>query len=197
MTLLEEITAAFMTKKVDLADLPDGDPTAVLGKTCEGLFTNGVDVLRSVIPNERVRKLASVVWDLVGNQQVLVGLGPDVPSLSFTVMQYKGIDQAIILMPRNWPAMVDDDTFMQLGAVLFVGVQAVDFYNDRLVGDPTARVRWRAYEAELLHTLDRILTRWAPNEYQCEVMKKYPQGLDSSGVDLYPYRPYEPSKGNA
>lgn len=197
MTLIEEITIAFMTKQIDLADLPDSDPTATLGKTCEALFTNGVDVLRSVLPNDRVRALARVVWDLVGHKQVLVGLGPDVPSLAFTAMQHKGVDQAIILMPRAWPEMVRQDMFMQLGAVLFVGVQAVDFYNDRLVGDSTARIRWQAYEAELLHTLARMLTHWAPNEYQREVMKKYPSGLDSAGVVLYPYKAYEPPKGEA
>jgi hypothetical protein len=47
----------------------------------------------------------------------------------------------------------------------------VDFYNDRLFDDPTARIRWQAYEAEFLHSLASILARWTPNEYQREVMR--------------------------
>ena len=215
MTLFEEIVAAFGGTQVKVADLPEDDPTAKIGKACENLFTGGVDVLRSNVPNDRIRALGRVVWDLVGHKQVLVAIGPDVPSLSFTVMQVsttpKGcvstststsasineLHQAIVLIPKQWPQMVEDDPFMQLGAILFVGAQVVDFYNDRLFDDKGARRRWHAYEAELLRTLKTSLPRWKPNEYQCEVLANFPDGLDSKDVDLYPFKPYAPSQGDA
>ena len=197
MSLFDEIVAAFGGTQVNVADLPEDDPVAKIGKACESLFTGGVDVLRSIVPNDRIRSLARVVWDLVGHKQVLVAIGPDVPSLSFTVMQINELHQAIVLIPKDWPKMVTGDPFMQLGAILFVGAQAVDFYNDRLIGDSGARCRWHAYEAELLRTLTTLLPRWQPNEYQREVLKRCPDGLDGKDVDLYPYKPYEPSQGDA
>jgi hypothetical protein len=35
------------------------------------------------------------------------------------------------------------------------------------------------------------------NDYQREVLAKYPDGLDSPGVQLYAYKPYEPARGTA
>ena len=197
MTLFEEIVASFGGTQVNVADLPKDDPIAKLGKTCESLFTGGVDVLRSIIPNDRIRDLGRVVWDLVGHKQVLVAIGPDVPSLAFTVMQIKELHQAIVMIPKQWPQMVEDDPFMQLGAILFVGAQVVDFYNDRLFDDSGARRRWHAYEAELLRTLKTSLPSWQPNEYQREVLDRCPDGLDGKDVVLYPYKPYEPPQGTA
>jgi hypothetical protein len=197
VSLFDEILNMFAAKKVDLKDVPDHDPIAALGRRCESLFTGGVEALRSVVPNERIRALARIVWDLVGNKRVLVVLGADVPSLSFTVMREKIVDQGLVLIPKAWPQMVEDDPFMQIGAILFVGAQVVDFYNARLVDDPAARVRWEAYEAELLRTLKTWLPHWAPNGYQREVMTRYPDGLDTAGVDLYTLLPYESSKGDA
>ena len=198
MTLFEEVVAAFGGKQVNVNDLPENDPAAKLGKLCESLFTGGVDVLRSILPNDRIRVLGRLVWDLVGHKQVLVAIGPAVPSLSFTVMQYKGVHhQGLVLIPKEWPAMTQDDPFMQLGAIVFVGAQIVDFYNDRLIEDKGAHHRWQAYEAELLRTLKQTLPRWEPNEYQRMILDRYPDGLDSPGVDLYSYKPYEPAQGNA
>lgn len=194
MSALDEILKVFAAEKVNLKDVPEDDPIAAIGRKCEALFTGGVDALRSIIPNERIRALARVVWDLVGHKRVLVVLGTEVPTLSFTVMRYGGVDQGIVMLPRNWPQMSVEDPFMQLGAILFVGAQVVDFYNDRLVGNRAARFRWGAYEAELLFTLAQILPGWKPNEYQLEVMARYPEGLDTKGVELYTVPPYESTK---
>ncbi len=196
-TLLDQILGAFVATQVNVADLPGDDPTAKLGKVCEGLFTDGVNTLRSIIPNERVRALARIVWDLVGHKRVLVALGPDVPTLSFTAVRQGDMIQGLVVLPKQWPQMVEDDPFMQLGAILFVGAQVVDFYNDRLFGDPGARSRWQAYEAELLITLGRTLPSWKPNDYQRQILEKFSAGLDSAGIGLYPMKSYEPPKGDA
>lgn len=196
MTLFDQILASFGSSQVNINDLPADDPTVKIGKECETMFTDGVNVLRSVVPNDRIRALGRMTWDLVGNKQVLTAIGPDVPSLGFTVMKAKEMHQAIILMPKTWPKMVTDDPFMQLGAILFVGAQAVDFYNDRLFGDPGARRRWHAYEAELLRTLVELLPNWQPNAYQREALARFPEGLDSKDVPLYPFKPYTPAQGS-
>ena len=196
-SLLEQAVAAFGGTHVRVADLPDDDPTAKIGRECESLFTGGVEVLRSIVPSDRIRSIGSVIWDLVGHKQVLVAIGPDVPTLSFTVMKLKELHQAIVLIPKKWSQMVTEEPFMQLGAILFVGAQAVDFYNDRLIGDKGARVRWQAYEAELLLAIREALPKWSPNEYQQQILAKYPAGLDTPGVELYAYKPYVPPKGVA
>jgi hypothetical protein len=194
LTLREKIVAAFTTGQVHVDALPDSDPVAIRGKECSELFTAGVATLRVFIPNERIRALANMVWDLVGNKRVQVALGPEVPSLTFAAMDIRGSLQGIVFIPRTWPAMTKEDAFMQLGAILFVGAQIVDFYNDPGVDNPTNRARWHAYEAELLFTLCEILVGWRPNEYQLEVMKKYPDGLDTKGVELYESKPFDPSE---
>lgn len=192
-----QIVAVFLAPKTDLRDLPEGDPLAALGQTCEALFTSGVEVLRSLVPNDRIRSIARVVWDLVDHKQVLVVLGAEVPSITFTVMQRSGVHQGLVLIPKACPELVEADPFMQLGAILFAGVQAVDFYNDRLVGDRGAHRRWQAYEAELLRTLKVGVRRWTPNVWQQEILRSCPDGLDTDGVELYAYKPYAPSKGDA
>lgn len=186
------ILSVLRAPKIDLRDVPFDDPIAVLGKTCETLFTNGVDVLRSLVPNERVRALSRVIWDLVEHKQVLVVLGSDVRALAFVVQLHRGVQQGFVLIPQAWPEMVVADPFMQLGAILFVGTQVVDFYNDRLIGDPGAEPRWLAYEAEFLRTLGTWLPEWSPNAYQREALAKYPDGINTAGVELYAYKPYAP-----
>ncbi len=193
----DEILTALGSSQVHVDDLPEADPRATIGRTCEAIFTGGVDWLRSSVPNDRVRAIARVIWDLVGHKQVLVAIGPDVPTLSFTVMRLRGVIQGLVLIPKRWPALVEEDGIMQLGAILYVGVQVVDFYNDRLIGDETAAARCDAYEAELLHTLARILPAWSPNDHQRQIMDQYPAGLDSPGVEAYDYRPYAPARGSA
>lgn len=198
MTLFDQILASFGADQVNVNDLPEDAPMAGLGKECESLFTDGVETLRSIVPNERVRTLGRMIWDLVHNKQVLTAIGPDVPSLGFAVLKAKEMHQAIILIPKTWPQMCMDDPFMQLGAILFAGAQAVDFYNDRLLGDPNAaHRRWCAYEAELLHTLKELSPSWQPNTYQCEAIARFPDGLDTENVVLYSYKPYTPAQGTA
>lgn len=198
MIEIDEILKVFATEKVDLDDMPADDPMATFGRRCEELFTGGVEALRKTVPNERIRALASVVWDLIGHKRVLVVIGSEVPALTFTVMRQNVVDQGLVLIPKNWPQMVESDPLMQLGAILFIGAQVVDFYNDQILGDlSSARTRWEAYEAELLRTLKQILPNWTPNAFHHEVLQRYPDGLDTAGVDLYPIKAYEPAQGNA
>ena len=67
MTLADQILAAFAAKKVALADVPESDPMAQIGKKCEGLFTAGVETLRSTIPNDRMRGWLAGFFDAEGS----------------------------------------------------------------------------------------------------------------------------------
>ncbi len=184
----DKILAAFGASQVNINDLPKEDPRHARGRMCEALFTDGVDALRSIFPNARVQALARAIWDLVGHKHVLVAIGPDIPSLSFTIMQLEGVHQGVVLIPKGWPEMVKANTFMQLGAILFVGAQVVDFYNGRLIGDAGAPARWDAYEAEFLRALKQQLPDWKMTAHQRAVMAKYPDGLDTLDVELYAFK---------
>jgi hypothetical protein len=201
MSTFVESLVALWSNPVNINDLPESDPIAALGRTCETLFTDGVDVLRAS-PNDRISALARVVWDLIGHKQIQVVIGPDVQSLTFTCMQLRGVLQGFVLVPKRWPEMIKADAFMQSGALLFVGAQLVDFHNDRLINEASTGVyadappRWYAYEAEFLRTIKQLLPDWAPNEYQRKLMEEYPDGLDSAGVELYAFKGYEPARGS-
>jgi len=194
-----QILAAMQQPEVSVDDLATNDPQAVLGRQCADLFTGAVGALRDLIPNPRVQEIARVVWDLVGHKQVAVVLGPQVPTLSFTVVREHSVLRGRIFVPWAWPAMVKADPFLQLGAVLFVGAQVVDFYNDHLLDDRTGPLRWQGYEAELLLTLQRLVKNWKPTLYQSELLQRFPKGLDTESVKatLYAFKSYTPPKGAA
>jgi hypothetical protein len=99
----------------------------------------------------------------------------------------------------NIDELPEGDPAVELGrcAILFVGAQVVDFYNDRLISDRAAPRRWHAYEAEFLRTLRQHLPGWTPNDYQRQILEKFPDGLDTAGVDLYPIKAYAPARGTA
>ena len=194
-TPLDALTALW-SRQIDIKDLPEGDPNAMVGRKCEAIFTDGVDWLRSRVPNDRLRAIARVIWDLIGKKQVQVAVGP-VDTLTFTVMRRGSVHHGLVIIPRDWPEQVDAAPITQLGAILFVGAQVVDFYNDRLIADQGAPARCHAYEAELLRTLRPLLPDWEPCAYQRDLLARYPSGLDSPGVETYAYRAYETPQGNA
>jgi hypothetical protein len=89
--------------------------------------------------------------------------------------------------------MVKDNPVLQMGAVVFVGSQAVDYYNGKLTYEAHKNVLSRAYayEAEYLLT---ILTMGCQTmtEYQKGVLKRFGEGLRSKEVRplLYTSKPF-------
>lgn len=182
---IARVVEALMAPQVNVDDMPVEDPVAQNARVCARMFTNGVDVLRGLVASPAVRKLAHLMWDLVGSQQVQVCVTEEVPTVSFAALRQQGVDQGLVLLPTRWPQMVADDWLMQLGAILYVGVQVVDFCNDQLTDRIAAYRRRAAYEAELLLTIQRIHPTWEPNTYQKQVIAENPDGIRSHGVLLY------------
>lgn len=178
--VLVQIIAAFSGAHQNLVDLDPKDPLAQIGRTCEKLFTLGVATL-SKFGNPVIQDLMSYVWDVYHYRHVAMAIGPNVPSLSMTVAQSRktGDIQALTFAPHNWPEMVAQDPVMQLGAIIAMGSQATDFYNNKILSKEDSLVvkeRALSYEAEYL----KMIEGHPFNEYQQEVLAKYPNGFDAS-----------------
>ena len=180
-------------------DLTPGSSEYAKAEAKGDAFTQGVDMLRSKFPHKGINELMSMVWDLVGGKIVPLVGGMPVATLVFAVVGKLNDLQARIFVPDDYVEMVQKDGVHQLGALVFVGSQVVDFWNDKIVPQTIMIKRAFAYEAEFLHAFDRmsrdVNLGWKPNEYQKKVMHDYPHGIGSQGVFLYEYKPVPVSSG--
>jgi hypothetical protein len=188
--LRAELTSALLLRAVEMNDLPDTDPDKQKMRLMSDTFTAAVDFLRSQFPNDSIRALMAMVWDLVGHRVAPVVFGPDVPTLSFAAVQRGDVESAVIIMPHQWLERVKVDVVNETGAIVFVGSQAVDFYNDR-IRDRTA-MRGAAYEAEYLLTAKKLSPSYVFNEYQRGVLEDFPEGLASEKASsiVYPRKAF-------
>lgn len=192
----QSITEAFFSgDPLFVEDLDADDPIRVQGQAIGDLFTFTVDYLRSLFPNEHVRDLMKLVWDIVGSRTVPVASGPPVPTVTFTAWVQDGKTQGVILLPTNWDALYRQDPLFHTGGVVFAGSQARDFYHGRIIrdGGEVLTARARAYEAEYLKTLPN---RASFNPYQKEVLAQFPQGFETPTAAnlLYETIPFGNSK---
>ena len=191
--LRTEILSAFFAEGKRVDKLAADDPVRVKGVEIGEMFTSGVAFLANLFPNASIRKLMGLVWNIVGHRITPVALGPEVPSLSLAVMGSKLAAQAIILTPHNWIDMVKADPLLQMGALVYVGSQAVDFYNGKTVEDPkTTVLRSKAFEAEFLLTLNNVIPNLVFDTYQQSVVDEMPLGLSTPSVLplLYTSKPF-------
>jgi hypothetical protein len=181
--LLAEVLSAFTPDSPNhhnLKDMDLGDPFAQTGYLCEQTFTAGVDTLRR-FENAPIGNLMSYVWDIYHYHHVVVALGPDVPSLSIAVTKKGDLLQALTFVPHRWLEMIKEDPVMQLGALIFVGSQVTDYYNNRIMtreNNELSKQRATSYEAEYLRLIQGSNFKF--NSYQESVLKKYPNGFDTS-----------------
>lgn len=176
-------------------DMPEGDPLRVRGERAAAYFTDGVGLLKTYYPNESIRDLMAMTWDIVGHRIVSTAIGPAVPSLTLAVAGNPVAPHAMIFIPHNWVAMIDENPTYQLGALVFVGSQAVDFYNSRILRESeAAKKRARAYEAEYLITLRDAGPSRPLNEWQEGLLRDFPVGLRTESVVplLYRHKPFTP-----
>jgi len=177
---LSDILSAFRSsQQLNLDEMDADNPLAKLGVQCQNLFTSGVIVLRES-GSPIISSLMVDVWNIYHHRHVVMAIGPNVPSLSISVVQdSKGIIHALTFAPYAWPQMVKEDPSMELGAILSIGSQVVDYYNNKLLSQEdssTSKQRALSYEAEFLRLLKRggsVL-----NGYQEDVLLKYPNGFD-------------------
>lgn len=188
---LEAQILDFLQSLRNAKELSKDDPNYNGGREVEALFTGGVDFLRSIFPNPVIRRLASVLWETVGQKITPVAWGPPVRSLSFMVTGPKSAPQAMIIAPQTWADMVSQDPIMQLGALVFVGSQAVDYAHEHFLADANVKSRAIAYEAEFLNTVRSLTPAWEPCDYQSSVLQEFPDGLATPKAQkiTYPIRP--------
>jgi hypothetical protein len=184
------LEAQILTFLQAIQEAEGSDPTEA--KKCERFFTQGIEFLRSEFPNPVIRRLASVFWETVGQKITPVAWGLGVKALSFVVVGPRSGPQGLIIPPLNWVEMVGKDPIMQMGALVFVGSQAIDYANDHFLNDQ-ANVRSRAvaYEAEYLNTVRSLSASWEPCAYQSSVLREFPEGLATPKAQkiTYPVQP--------
>ncbi len=176
VTYQEAIKELFPTA-VALGSLDRQSALFKSGKAAEQLFTYSVAALK-LLPDAALSELGRHVWDVIHWRHVhtvIVGL---VKAPHFLVSGQKdGSQQATILIPETWAKMAAREPVMAFGSVIFTGSQAVDYFNGRLRVESADRIgeRAQAYEASMLLRYPAAEL----NEYQREVLEKYPRGYDS------------------
>ncbi len=149
-------------------------------KEIEQLFASGIDFLRSKLPNPSIQRMCSVTWDAVEHKVTPLCMEPPVAGLSFIMAGHEAARTGMIIFPENWHQMIRKDPLTQLGALVFVGSQVVDYVNERFTDDPENVVtRACAYEAEYLLTVKNLSPDWELREYHRKVVDTYPEGLAS------------------
>jgi len=174
-----------------LEEVPEDDQVRK-AKSIERVFTLGVDFLRSEFPNPAINRLMGIVSDVVQQRVAPVCSGLKVPTLSFIIAGVKTAPQAMIATPADWVEMVRQDPLTQLGSLVSVGSQAVDYANDRFLGERSSVLpRARAYEAEYLNTVRGLTPAWEPIIGQANTLTEFPDGILSPKAHkvLYSLRP--------
>lgn len=187
----EFITQFLESKSENIESLPFFHPLREAGEKNSAHFTFMVDFLRSIFPNEEIRKLAALEWEMVGHRMTPIAIGP-VPSLSFVAMGNSPDDlKPVVLVPMKWHEMCEANPSYQMGAVLFVGSQIRDYYNGKILETEIVKKRSWAYEAEYLNQLMDVFP-FEPDAYQQHVLDDFPHGLASlpPGVQ-YESKPWE------
>lgn len=150
----------------------------VKAKEIEGLFTGSVNFLRSGFPNPTIKRLALVMWDVIAHNVTPLCWGKDVRNLSFVVAGSRTAPQSMILTPTDWHKMVRRDPLTQLGALVFVGSQAIDYVNERFTEDPeNVTTRAFAYEAEYINTVKGLSPSWDLTQYHTKLLEDFPEGV--------------------
>jgi hypothetical protein len=170
-----DVLRRFFPGSAHIDDLDPNDPDAYEAKSLEVMFTTIVAALTKH-GNRKIAILGQHLWEVINQRLVHVARDARPPTLSFLVATTGGVVQGIILVPVGWLAMIQVDPAMEVGAIVYVGSQAVDFFNGRLKFDSSDRIRARAaaYEAEFLKTLPRSTL----NAYQQEILGKFSNGFD-------------------
>jgi hypothetical protein len=161
--------------RVDITELSPDNTFRQKTERSVALFTEGVRIIKEM-GNPRLSTLAETVWDLFHYKYLPLVYGMPVPTLFFAVTTSQ---EAFVLIPEDWIVAVETEPIMQLGAIVFIGSQVVDWYNKRLPLESAEMIRQRAhaYEAEYLRW---FVDESALNGYQKAVLSEFPGGFDAS-----------------
>lgn len=184
--LLTKVLGAFAGEHVRLEDLNPEDDLAKRGQQFSDFFTRCVATFK-VWPDPHIALLANHIWDVFHNKHVQLCIGPQLSSLHLAIVPPQflaklnlpvGVDhRCLVFAPPTWTDLIKEDPIMQMGGVLFVGSQSVDFYNGRHLIDPKALgARAAMYESRFLKTMPPEKL----NGYQKSLITKYKGEIDTS-----------------
>ena len=181
-------------------ELPPGDLKA-RGEAVGNMLTIIVHYLRTLGPTEKVRLMANHAWNLIGSKTVSLVLYDEIPTPHVFGLDSDNEESCAIFMPPNWLEQLHSDPVMAVGSIIFVGSQAVDFYNGKLKNRENleevpekALARAWSLEADYLLALEASPEAdkqgWKPNQYQRKVLSRFPLGTQTPGTEelFYPYR---------
>jgi len=179
-----------LLEQADALELRSGTP----GYKATALYIKVLNQLKT-FPHQGTQAMADSLIEIVSHNLVFISLSEPAVVLQLQVSTIeKTFQQAVLWLPLHWLEIFQEDPVYQLGAVLYTGSQAVDFYNGRLTQDlsdsgPLAQ----AHEAELLWLISREFPGYQFDLYQSYLRHKFPQGLNSPKAKglLYPLAPVE------
>lgn len=168
----------------NVKDLPKGDETRKQAEAATFYFDSCVDYLREQFPNQGINALTTNLWRAVGNKITPAGITPNIPTLSFYAEIKPQSIATAVLVPSRWSEMVELDTNYQLGAVVFVASQVQDFTQavfsrdfSKFADRQAVITRSQQWEAEYLLTLQIIDPSAKLNDYQQQILTKFPRGI--------------------
>jgi hypothetical protein len=198
LDLMARVISAFNPDNaVQLKDLDADSDMAKKGRAVSDFFTSAVQGIMA-LPDPHLSILGKNIWDVFHYEYVRIAMGPKVPSLSMAIVPAAMLNKlgfsdvsvghhGVVIAPHDWLDQIKKDPLMQFGAVLFVGSQAVDYYNKRYTVDPqNIQTRAQAFESRFL----RLLPENELNEYQKSLVKQYQGELDPDL--LYDRKPVQP-----
>jgi hypothetical protein len=182
------------TKKLeDIKNVEGEEEFYEKNKLMESEFSDLVDVLRKdkYIKLPVINDLMTLFWRLVGNK-ISPAAMTSVPTLSFWCEKKNDKSIALILIPQNWHEQLIADPHYQMGALVYVASQSKDYWNNKVGPGLQDEVinRAQSYEAELLFHFQKTDPKFKPNDYQKEVMGKFPNGVYSEKTN-YVGREYD------
>ena len=141
--------------------------------------------LSTTFQNERINSLMFCALALLEAHEVLLIGGSDAPTLSFMVMAVEDRNRAVILLPSEWSKAISEDPTCQMGALVYISSQVLDYWNDKFSDYNETIQRAKAYEAEFLQTISELPEPPEFDVYQQGILESFPQGLDTPGIVQY------------
>jgi hypothetical protein len=179
------------------------NPQEYLRKTADAFYAC-VIFLRdpNSFPNEEINKLTNLLWQLIVNKEITLGLDKGrIREMSFVVLGNSLEQVPVFILPVDFLEQVNKNPIDQLGAIVFTASQVRDYYVGRIGKDNEKDIerRARGYEAEALLTLqkmaekERVTIKW--NRYQRMILQENPRGIKSLPRHLvYPTPAWQPPR---
>ena len=163
----------------ELVDISEEDYQNMFpnSKNVSDIFTFLVDYLRRFFPNDKIKEVASLLWDLVGQQIVpTVGINQSLDGLVFALDSEGGRESAMVVIPENWVELVKQNPIKQLGGIVFCASRAKDVFNKNKLDEAVIN-RAKSYEAEFLLQIKSISPDYQLDKYQNSILDAFPEGL--------------------